>query len=151
VEKATPQKTLGPKDVVQGSAVDPDIGLELTLEFEDRLLRSIAYVSSGGQMLSFEELSYRVNRALADERKDLFEEILKEYCSQSADILTIEDVRNLLLIPSIEKVAWRSAATALITFILEYDTRRRELFLRSMHGGSNEAFFLAFPVIDKEH
>jgi hypothetical protein len=39
---------------------DPDEGLELRPEFEQRLRRSLAYVAAGGKTLSLEELTARV-------------------------------------------------------------------------------------------
>ena len=36
--------------------LDPDVGLELRPEFEDRLHQAVAYTSSGGHLLSMEEL-----------------------------------------------------------------------------------------------
>ena len=38
---------------------NPDEGLELHPEFEQRLCRSLAYVAAGGKTLSLEELSSR--------------------------------------------------------------------------------------------
>ncbi|MDH4137416.1 MAG: hypothetical protein OEW09_11990 [Anaerolineae bacterium] len=38
---------------------DPDKGLELRPEFEQRLRRSLAYVAAGGKTLSLEKLSSR--------------------------------------------------------------------------------------------
>jgi len=39
---------------------DPDEGLELRPEFEQRLRRSLAYVAAGGKTLSLEELTARI-------------------------------------------------------------------------------------------
>ncbi|MFQ6015689.1 MAG: hypothetical protein ACE5NP_09635 [Anaerolineae bacterium] len=39
---------------------DPDEGLELRPEFEQRLRRSLAYVAAGGKTLSLEELTARL-------------------------------------------------------------------------------------------
>ena len=39
---------------------DPDEGLELRPEFEQRLRKSLTYVAAGGKTLSLEELTARV-------------------------------------------------------------------------------------------
>ncbi len=39
---------------------DPDEGLELRPEFEQRLRRSLAYVAAGGKALSLEEITAHV-------------------------------------------------------------------------------------------
>jgi len=44
------------KDALQEVLGDPDAGLELRSEFEERLHDSVAYVASGGHLLSMEEL-----------------------------------------------------------------------------------------------
>ncbi len=41
-----------------------------------------------------------------------------------------------------ENVEWRSAATALLSYVLESETRKKEFSLRSAHGGTMEPFFL---------
>jgi len=35
---------------------DPDVGLELRSEFEERLRQAVSYVTEGGHLLSMEEL-----------------------------------------------------------------------------------------------
>ena len=48
------QSTL--RETLQEILRDPDAGLELRPEFEERLRQAAAYVSSGGRLLSVEEL-----------------------------------------------------------------------------------------------
>ena len=43
-------------EVLQELLGDPDAGLPLRPEFEERLRRSMEYVASGGKLLSFKEL-----------------------------------------------------------------------------------------------
>ena len=45
------------KETLQEVLGDPDTGLELRPEFEERLRQATAYVASGGRLLSMEELS----------------------------------------------------------------------------------------------
>jgi CRP-like cAMP-binding protein len=45
------------KEALQEVLGDPDIGLELRPEFEERLRQAVAYVASGGRLLSLEELA----------------------------------------------------------------------------------------------
>jgi len=45
------------KEALQEVLGDPDIGLELRPEFEERLRQAMAYVTSGGRLLSIEELT----------------------------------------------------------------------------------------------
>jgi len=47
----------GMKETLQEILGDPDAGLELRPEFEERLRREIADVSSDGRLLSVQELS----------------------------------------------------------------------------------------------
>ena len=42
---------------------DPDAGLELRLEFEERLRQAVNYVASGGRLLSVEELNSQLEDA----------------------------------------------------------------------------------------
>jgi hypothetical protein len=44
------------EEILRDILVDPDAGLQLRPEFEERLRQSIAYVNSGGKLLSYEEL-----------------------------------------------------------------------------------------------
>ena len=39
---------------------DPDVGLELRPEFEDRLRESLAYVDGGGELVPVEEMTRRL-------------------------------------------------------------------------------------------
>jgi hypothetical protein len=48
------------EEILRDILVDPDAGLQLRPEFEERLRQSIAYVNSGGKLLSFEELKRRL-------------------------------------------------------------------------------------------
>jgi hypothetical protein len=45
------------KEALQEIIEDPDADLELRPEFEERLRQAAAYVASGGQLLSMEELT----------------------------------------------------------------------------------------------
>ena len=45
------------KEALQEVLGDPDAGLELRPEFEERLRQAVAYVASGRHMLSMEELA----------------------------------------------------------------------------------------------
>jgi tetratricopeptide (TPR) repeat protein len=56
----------------------------------------------------------------------------------------LEELQELFLRKSLDKknAEWRSAATALLSYILESDTRKIEFSLRSVHGGTMESFFL---------
>jgi hypothetical protein len=45
------------KEALQEILEDPDADLELRPEFEERLRQAAAYVASGGQLLSMEELT----------------------------------------------------------------------------------------------
>jgi hypothetical protein len=44
------------KEALQEVLGDPDAGLELRPEFEERLRQTVSYVTSGGRLLSMEEL-----------------------------------------------------------------------------------------------
>jgi len=51
-------------------------------------------------------------------------------------------LNTLFLFPSITKSsAWRSAVTALFSFVLESESRKKEFALKSAHGGTQEPFF----------
>lgn len=45
------------RETLQDLFEDPDLGLELRPEFAERLRQSVAYVASGGDLLSLEELT----------------------------------------------------------------------------------------------
>ena len=45
------------KEALQEVLGDPDAGLELRPEFEERLRQTVSYVTSGGRLLSMEELT----------------------------------------------------------------------------------------------
>jgi hypothetical protein len=45
------------KEALQEIFEDPDVGLELRPEFEERLRQAVTYVTSGGRLLSVEELT----------------------------------------------------------------------------------------------
>jgi hypothetical protein len=64
---------------------DPDEGLELRPEIEQRLRRSLAYVAAGDKTLSLEEMTAYAE--FADEDMALAEAGISEY----ADLLTHED------------------------------------------------------------
>ncbi len=64
---------------------DPDEGLELRPEIEERLRRSLAHVAAGGKTLSLEEMTAYAE--FADEDMALAEAGISEY----ADLLTHED------------------------------------------------------------
>jgi hypothetical protein len=48
------------EEILRDILVDPDAGLQLRPEFEERLRQSISYVDSGGKLLSFEEIRRRL-------------------------------------------------------------------------------------------
>jgi hypothetical protein len=48
------------EEILREILVDPDAGLQLRPEFEERLRQSLSYVDSGGKPLSFEELKRRL-------------------------------------------------------------------------------------------
>ena len=48
------------KDTLQEVLGDPDAGLELRSRFEERLRHAVAYVASGGHLLSMEELTNQI-------------------------------------------------------------------------------------------
>jgi|GEM_PF-601681 len=64
---------------------NPDAGLELRPEFEQRLSSSLAYVAAGGKTLSLEEITTYAE--FADEDVALAEAAISEY----ADLLADED------------------------------------------------------------
>jgi hypothetical protein len=45
------------RETLQEILGDPDAGLELRPEFEERLRQAVSYVSSGGRLLSAEQLT----------------------------------------------------------------------------------------------
>jgi hypothetical protein len=51
------------KETLQEVLGDPDAGLELRSEFEERLRQAVAYVASGGSLLSMEELTSQLEDA----------------------------------------------------------------------------------------
>ena len=51
------------KETLQEVLGDPDAGLELRPEFEERLRQAVAYVASGGSLLSMEELTGQLEDA----------------------------------------------------------------------------------------
>jgi hypothetical protein len=56
--KATVRESV--EEILRDILIDPDAGLQLRPEFEERLRQSISYVNSGGRLLSFEELKRRL-------------------------------------------------------------------------------------------
>ena len=48
------------KEALEEIIGDPDADLELRPEFEERLRQAVAYVASGGRLLSMEELTSRL-------------------------------------------------------------------------------------------
>ena len=51
------------KETLQEVLGDPDAGLELRPEFEERLRQAVVYVASGGRLLSVEELTSQLEDA----------------------------------------------------------------------------------------
>jgi hypothetical protein len=51
------------KETLQEILRDPDAGLELRPEFEERLCQAVAHVASGGRLLSTEELASQLEGA----------------------------------------------------------------------------------------
>jgi hypothetical protein len=51
------------KEALQEVLGDPDAGLELRPEFEERLRQAVNYVASGGRLLSMEELTSQLEDA----------------------------------------------------------------------------------------
>jgi hypothetical protein len=51
------------KETLQEVLGDPDAGLELRPEIEERLRQAVAYVASGGSLLSMEELTSQLEDA----------------------------------------------------------------------------------------
>ena len=51
------------KEVLQEILRDPDVGLELRPEFEERLRQAVTHVASGGHLLSMEELTSQLEGA----------------------------------------------------------------------------------------
>ena len=51
------------EEALQEILGDPDAGLELRPEFEERLRQAVTYVSSGGHLLSMEELTDELEAA----------------------------------------------------------------------------------------
>ena len=51
------------KEALQEILGDPDVGLELRPEFEERLHQATIYVASGGRLLSMEELTSQLEEA----------------------------------------------------------------------------------------
>ena len=49
------------KEALQEVLGDPDAGLELRPEFEERLRQTVSYVTSGGRLLSMEELTSQLD------------------------------------------------------------------------------------------
>jgi len=45
------------RETLQDILGDPDAGLELSPEFEERLQRAVSYAASGGHLLSMRELA----------------------------------------------------------------------------------------------
>jgi hypothetical protein len=60
-EKMVIQSAL--KETLQEVLGDPDAGLELRPEFEERLRQAVASVASGGSLLSMEELTSQLEDA----------------------------------------------------------------------------------------
>jgi hypothetical protein len=60
-EKMVIQSAL--KETLQEVLGDPDAGLELRPELEKRLRQEVAYVASGGSLLSMEELTSQLEDA----------------------------------------------------------------------------------------
>lgn len=82
-------------------------------------------------------------RQLTENTTSIVNSFLQDYCRESGEHFTLAQLRKRFFEEAMEKnLPWRSACTALITFALEYDTRRRDLNLASKHGMSNEPFFL---------
>lgn len=49
------------KEALQEVLGDPDAGLELRPEFEERLCQTVSYVTPGGRLLSMEELTSQLD------------------------------------------------------------------------------------------
>ena len=50
------------KEALREVLGDPDAGLELRPEFEERLREAVTYVASGGRLLSMNELTEQLER-----------------------------------------------------------------------------------------
>jgi len=82
-------------------------------------------------------------KQLTGRTRRILDSALEDYRQESGDGFTLTELRQRFFGKAVEEnFPWRSACTALITFALEYDTRRRDLNLASKHGMSNEPFFL---------
>jgi signal recognition particle GTPase len=51
------------REALQEILADPDVGLELRPEFEERLRQATAYVAAGGHLLSMEDLTSQIEDA----------------------------------------------------------------------------------------
>lgn len=74
---------------------------------------------------------------------DLMKETLKEFRVASQDNYSLKNLRKYFLAQSLfEAHEWRSAITALFSFVLEREKRIQEFSLRSIYGGTMEPFYL---------
>jgi hypothetical protein len=82
-------------------------------------------------------------RVLTSRTKRAVDNALQIIASRGAVNLSLQRLHDKLLAPAIDGPdELRSAVTALFTFILEYQSRRRDLMCASSHGGSGEPFLL---------
>ena len=75
--------------------------------------------------------------------RKLLEKALKKYRQESREKMNISLLNKLFLSPSLlNPGGWRSAVTALFSYVLESDSRKKEFSLKSKHGGTQEPLFL---------
>jgi tetratricopeptide (TPR) repeat protein len=81
---------------------------------------------------------------LTKRTKKLMEDSLKLFNKEAKSDFGLNKLQNYFLEKSLESdnAKWRSAATALLSYVLESETRKKEFSLRSDHGGTMEPFFL---------
>lgn len=82
-------------------------------------------------------------RVLTSNTKEAVANALQTIASHGGVNLSLQQLHDKLLAPAIDGTdELRSAVMALFTFILEYQSRYRELMFVSSHGGSGESFLL---------
>lgn len=81
---------------------------------------------------------------LTKKTKKLMDDSLNRYSAGVNSNFNLTHLRSKFLKPSLlpENATWRSAVTALLSYMLEGEVRLNEYSLRSKHGGTMEPFFI---------
>jgi hypothetical protein len=112
---------------------------------EDLRLHKTAWpsVPSGKFVLLDSDSPDQFARPLVVRTRDLFEDVIGKISTEGGIGLSVEDLRSKLVYPAMNTTPRkRSAVTGLISFLLEFPSRRKELSLAGTQTSTAEPFFL---------